>query len=88
MKEVKNRIAFVLLLLFCSFISLYSQTIVKGVIKDANTQQPLQSVSVFFKGGKGIASGTDGSYKLTTGNTKLTLIQFSYVGYNCIQNLQ
>ncbi len=84
MKEVKNRIAFVLLLLFCSFISLCSQTIVKGVIKDANTQQPLQSVSVFFKGGKGIASRADGSYKLTTGNTKLTLIQFSYVGYKTV----
>ncbi len=83
MKEVKNRIAFVLLL-FCSFISLSSQTIVKGVIKDANTQQPLQSVSVFFKGGKGIASRADGSYKLTTGNTKLTLIQFSYVGYKTV----
>lgn len=84
MREVENRIANVLVLLFCSFITSYSQTIVKGVIRDATTQQPLQSVSVYFKGGKGIASGSDGRYMLTTGNTKFSLIQFSYVGYKTV----
>ncbi|MEJ7685358.1 MAG: carboxypeptidase-like regulatory domain-containing protein [Segetibacter sp.] len=44
----------------------------------------MQSVSVYFKGGKGVASGADGSYTLTTGNTKLTVIQFSYVGYKAV----
>ncbi len=77
MKERKNRTAFVLLLLFCSFLTVSAQTIVKGVIKDAGTQRQLQSISVYFKGGKGVASSADGSCLLTTANTKLTVIQFS-----------
>lgn len=84
MKEAKNRIALILVLLFCSFITSYSQTIVKGLIRDAATQQPLQSVSVYFKGGTGIVSRADGSYILKTSNTKLTILQFSYVGYKTV----
>lgn len=72
----------VLLLLFSAcFIAPSAQTVVKGVIKDAVTQQPLQSVSVYFKGGKGVTSGANGSYALTAVNKKLTEVQYSYVGY-------
>lgn len=82
---MRIRTVLVLLVLFaCFIITSYSQTIVKGVIKDAVTQQPLQSVSVYFKGGKGVTSFADGSYILTTVNEKLTAIQFSYVGYKTI----
>jgi hypothetical protein len=69
---------------FTSFVASYSQTVVKGVIKDANTHLPLQSVSVYFKGGKGVTSAADGSYQIATYNTRYTTLQFSYVGYKTI----
>ena len=79
-----KRSVLILLLLTSFFITCYSQTVVKGVIKDEATQRPLQSVSVYFKGGKGVTSGADGSYTLTSVNPKLTVVQYSYVGYNTI----
>jgi len=84
MQEMKNRVVLTLLLLCICFIASYAQTVVKGVIKDAVTQQPLQSVSVYFKNGKGVTSGADGSYTLTSVNDKLTIVQYSYVGYKTI----
>ncbi len=61
-----------------------AQTVISGVIKDASTQQPLSFVSVYFKGAKGIISGEDGTYKLSTVNTKLTTVEFSYGGYKVV----
>jgi len=61
-----------------------AQTVISGVIKDASTQQPLSFVSVYFKGAKGIISGEDGTYKLSTVNTKLTTVEFSYGGYKIV----
>src|SRR5438067_13821340 len=81
---MRIRIVLVLLVFAAFIITSYSQTIVKGVIKDAITQQPLQLVSIYFKGGKGVTSTADGSYTLSTNNEKLTTVQFSYVGYKTI----
>ena len=83
MKRIGNRIVLVLLFVL-SIIASYSQTVVKGVIRDGATKQPLQSVSVYFKGGKGVMSSPDGSYTLATENTRLTTLQYSYVGYKTI----
>src|SRR4051794_21169575 len=83
MKETCYRLILVLCL-STAFIASNSQTIVKGVIKDGASNQPLQSVSIYFKGGKGVTSAADGSYTVVTGNTRLTSIQFSYVGYKTI----
>ena len=83
MKKTRDTIL-LLLSLVSSFISSSAQTIVKGIIKDAATQQPLQSVSIYFKGGKGVTSAPDGSYTLTTNNSRLTSVQISYVGYKTI----
>ncbi|MDQ6815044.1 MAG: DUF5686 and carboxypeptidase regulatory-like domain-containing protein [Bacteroidota bacterium] len=83
MEKIANR--FGLVLLFISWVAnSFSQTIVKGIIKDASTQQPLQSVSVYFKGGRGVTSALDGSYTLATNNSKVTLLSFSYVGYKTV----
>ncbi|RYY22963.1 MAG: carboxypeptidase-like regulatory domain-containing protein [Chitinophagaceae bacterium] len=60
-------------------------TTVKGVIRDASTQSPLPFVSVYFKGAKGVISGENGSYSLSTTNPKLTVITFSYGGYKIIE---
>lgn len=85
MKMIKNRpfplLLFVLLFSVCTS---NAQTIVQGSIKDAKTQQPLQSVSVYFKGGKGVVTASDGRYKLATENTRFTTVQFSYVGYKTV----
>ncbi|MCW3112682.1 MAG: carboxypeptidase-like regulatory protein [Segetibacter sp.] len=83
MRKIGIRILFVLLL-FTSIIYSSAQTIVKGIIKDAVSQQPLQSVSIYFKGGKGVTSAADGSYTLVTNNSRLTSVQFSYVGYKTV----
>ncbi|MCW3089084.1 MAG: hypothetical protein JWP81_153 [Ferruginibacter sp.] len=73
----------VLSILF-STLFIKAQTIVTGSIKDANTQQPLAFVSVYFKGAKGIVSSEDGNYSLSTTNPKLNTIEFSYGGYKVI----
>lgn len=84
MQEIKVRIILMLLLAPAFSIASYSQTVVRGVIKDAVTQLPLQSVSVYFKGGKGVTSRADGSYTLSSVNRKLTVVLYSYVGYKTI----
>jgi len=61
-----------------------AQTVVKGKITNNVTHQPLAFVSVYFKGGKGVSSGEDGTYTLSTINNKRTVIEFSYGGYKTI----
>ncbi|MCW3111585.1 MAG: hypothetical protein JWQ09_6091, partial [Segetibacter sp.] len=79
--EGESRKGFLLVLIFiASFITSFSQTIVKGTIKDAVTKQPLQSVSIVFKGGKGVTSDEAGSYTLAS-NQAFNTILVSYVGY-------
>ena len=82
MKKIKLIIKSIFLstLLFFSIVS-YSQTIVKGFVKDATTMKPIQFVSVYFEGGKGVTTGEDGSYSIITYRDKLTTLNFSYTGY-------
>ena len=61
-----------------------AQTVVKGTITNSATHQPMAFVSVYFKDGKGVASGEDGSYLLSTINDKRTQIVFSYGGYKTV----
>ncbi|MEJ7681178.1 MAG: carboxypeptidase-like regulatory domain-containing protein [Segetibacter sp.] len=72
------------LLFFLSFIASFSQTTIRGIVRDAATQQPLQSVSIYFKGGKGITSAADGSYSLIDGSNKSKVVNYSYVGYKSV----
>ncbi len=71
------------LLLFCS-ISAFSQTVVTGFLKDSLTQQPLAFASVYFKGSRGVTTGKDGHYSLSTINLQFNTVVFSYVGYQSI----
>ncbi len=58
------------------------QTVVKGIIRDAQTRTPLSFVSVYFKGSKGVVSDEDGSYSISTTNPKNITLQFSFAaGY-------
>lgn len=79
----RKRLVFSLLSLL-AFISAFSQTAIHGIVRDATTQQPLQSVSIYFKGGRGVTSAADGSYSLTDISNKSTVVVFSYVGYKTI----
>jgi hypothetical protein len=78
--ESGTKLLLLLILLF-TFSSSFSQTIIKGTVRDASSKQPLQLVSVVFKGGKGVTTDANGFYTLATSNTNLKSIQVSYVGY-------
>ena len=73
----------VVLAIFSTYFT-QAQTVISGVIKDASTQQPLSFVSIYFKGAKGIISGEDGTYTLSSTNPKLTKVEFSYGGYKVV----
>jgi hypothetical protein len=63
------------------FVCAHAQTVVKGIVRDAQTHAPLAFVSVYFKGSKGVVSGEDGSYSISTANPKNTTLEFSFNGY-------
>ncbi len=83
MIELIKRSGLIIIFLFSFYIS-HAQTTIKGVIKDAGTQKPIQYVSIYFKGGKGVTSAEDGTFTITTSNPKLTVLIFSYVGYKTV----
>src|SRR4051812_21270826 len=66
----------------CSFAD--AQTIVKGVVRDAVSKEPLQSVSIYIQDGKGVTTKEDGTYVYATNNSAAKSIKFSYVGYKTI----
>ncbi len=43
--------------------------------------KPIQFVSIYFEGGKGVTTGEDGSYSIVTSRDKLTTLNFSFTGY-------
>ncbi|HET9058082.1 MAG TPA: DUF5686 family protein [Chitinophagaceae bacterium] len=83
MDLVRNlrRIPVIICLLFIGINFSFSQTVVKGFVRDASTLKRLPFVSIFFESGKGVISGEDGSYSISTQKTNLTTLEFSYVGY-------
>src|SRR3954451_15399030 len=72
--------ALLIFVIFYSIVS-YAGTTEKGVVKDAITKQPLQSVSVVFKDGRGVTTRADGTFALASATTASTQIEVSYVGY-------
>lgn len=84
MKQTGNPIDRLLLILLILPISTFvhaQTTTIKGAVRDAVTRQPLSFVSVYFKGAKGVTSDENGNYSLSTGNLKLTVLRFSFGGY-------
>ena len=78
--KILMRCSFLFMLtLSCFFIN--AQTIVKGFVKDANTMRPIQFVSIYFEGGKGVTTGEDGSFSIITNRDKLNSLTFSFTGY-------
>lgn len=72
------------LFILTGFVQSMAQTVVKGKIVDAFSKEPLQYVSVVFKGGRGTVTDSLGQYTLrSSGNISVILV--SYVGYKTIQ---
>ncbi|MES2328071.1 MAG: DUF5686 family protein [Bacteroidota bacterium] len=84
MKSTKGRSFLTGFLLLFGFIA-NAQTIVQGTVTDAVSNQPLQYVSVVFKGGRGAVTDSLGHYTLRSSLPgKVNNIQISYVGYKTI----
>jgi hypothetical protein len=63
----------------------FSQTtVVQGVVTDAVSNQPLQYVSVVFKGGRGTVTDSLGRFTLRASSPASNQVQVTYVGYKTI----
>lgn len=82
-KRTLIKYLFSLLFLLLGFAyAAVSQTVIQGKVVDTVTKQPLQYVSVVFKGGRGTVTDSLGNYTLqSTGKISNPTIQISYVGY-------
>jgi hypothetical protein len=85
MKNFTNTILIFFLLLI-NMAGAVAQTVVKGIVRDAATKLPLQSVSVYVTEGKGVATKEDGSFSFATTNTNIKTLKFSYIGYKAISS--
>ncbi len=72
------------LFILAGFVQSMAQTVVKGKIVDAFSKDPLQYVSVVFKGGRGTVTDSLGQYTLRSSGS-ISVILVSYVGYKTIQ---
>jgi hypothetical protein len=79
----RQKTAFLTLIFIAFFITSYSQTIVKGTVRAADTKQPLQAVSIVFKGGRGVVTDDSGNFTLSS-NQNFNAIIASYVGYKTV----
>ena len=84
MKSFTNAVLRGLLITLITASFSHAQTTVKGIVHDAATKEPLQSVSVWVQDGKGVITKQDGSYTFTTTNLGRKKINFSYVGYKSV----
>ncbi|OQP39994.1 hypothetical protein A4H97_17405 [Niastella yeongjuensis] len=82
---IDSKKGFTLFLFITCFVCTQAQTVVRGFVKDAQTHAPLAFVSAYFKGSKGVVSGEDGSYSISTSNPKNTTLEFSFNGYKVLR---
>jgi hypothetical protein len=76
---IRRAALFLTMALLCHLSN--AQTVVKGFVKDATTMKPIQFVSIYFEGGKGVTTGEDGSYSIVTNRDNLKILNFSFTGY-------
>ncbi|NCI51877.1 carboxypeptidase-like regulatory domain-containing protein [Sediminibacterium roseum] len=86
MKRINRRVGFIVFLLIAGIVNGMAQTVVQGVVTDAVNNQPLQYVSVVFKGGRGTVTDSLGRYTLRSSGSNNT-IQVTYVGYRTITKI-
>ncbi len=78
---MKKKLAFLLLWIFFTSISIFSQVVIKGTVIDKDTQEPLIGVTVYDQSSKqGTVTDLDGSFSLKVPSIRDKVI-VSYVGY-------
>ena len=76
------RCCYASLLLACSYTSFAQEKRITGKVLDAQTQQPLQGVTINVKGtNTTVVSNSDGSFSIVAPSSTSTLV-VSYVGFN------
>ena len=81
-KYLLKKLSFLLLLLFLTNFLFAQNTVVSGVVTDANTKKVLSYVTVQFAGSSiGMPTGNRGQYSISTNNTNYDHIKASFVGY-------
>jgi hypothetical protein len=83
MKSKKISGGLVILLMLIGIMQGFAQTVVQGVVTDMLSNQPLQYVSVVFKGGRGTITDSLGRYTLRSSGNNPT-VQVTYVGYKMV----
>ena len=81
--RVVTNISLWVIFLLATATSFAQITIVKGMVIDSVTKQPLQNVSVYFKGRNGTITDSNGHYQLQT-IYNVSIIQFAYAGLHTI----
>lgn len=77
----KSYISCFLILFFSTTI--WSQDLLKGVVKDATTLEPLAFATIQFGVDKGVISNEDGEFSIPW-NERIVKLSISYVGYQTI----
>lgn len=81
MKTIRLFVATILMLLSCA-LAFAQNTEVRGVVKDAETGEPIPFASIVLKGTQiGVASDADGLYQISLPAGKENVLQFSSIGY-------
>ena len=79
-----QKITLLLIVLFFSANS-FARTVVRGIVKDGNTGEPIIGASIYVKEqqSEGTTSGLDGSFELSSGysRTKAWTLLCEYLGY-------
>lgn len=80
MKTIKQRLVFIVLLLGLGMGLKAQQTEVKGVVTDANTNEPIPGVTIFIKNTqRGSITLPDGSFSIQVNENEVLV--FSFIGY-------
>ena len=78
---MKKQISFLLLCMLC-FSMTHAQVQIKGVVLDAETQEPIIGASVIVPGTRtGTSTDLDGTFSFQTSSLTGTQIEVSYLGY-------
>jgi hypothetical protein len=75
-------VLFVLILLLTKVTA--QVTVVKGVVVDSVSRKPIAGASVYFKGGRGIATDSLGQFEIKTSSGS-TRVMVTFIGYRSLQ---
>jgi hypothetical protein len=82
--KVQDKILLAFIIVSNGWYHSFAQTLVKGVVTDSETREPIPFVNVYFKGTSiGKATNLRGEYSINSEQI-FTEVQFSYLGYKTI----